>query len=236
MTVGALDVRGRRNSDRAGGATVTVGSCSSAICWIVARVGRRTSRSRVWQPACSTSCSRATMRPGCCASRLVSAPLRWRRSPRGAGRTQPPHAVSGRSRMRGCIPSSHAGSRCRRPSARRTSTIAGIAARPATLGIRCLTGLDRRAGHAPYGGIFWTHPAEWVAGRKTAWGQIVGHVPHPEPRLLHGRRWAIDLGARDGRLAALVRPDRQRSWRPVVVRAADQPASVGQTARKRAAA
>jgi hypothetical protein len=77
-----------------------------------------------------------------------------------------------------------------------------------------------RGGRDPYGGIFWTHPEEWAGRRKTPWGQIVGHVPHRQPRLLQGDFWAIDLGARDGRLAALVRRGGQRHWRPVVVRAA----------------
>ncbi|HUO73393.1 MAG TPA: metallophosphoesterase [Solirubrobacteraceae bacterium] len=76
-----------------------------------------------------------------------------------------------------------------------------------------------RGGDAPHGGIFWTHPVEWGAGLKSPWGQIVGHVPQPKPRLLPGRRWAIDLGARDGRVAALVRASGRQRWRPVVVRA-----------------
>jgi len=88
-----------------------------------------------------------------------------------------------------------------------------------------------RGGRAPFGGIFWAHPAEWTRGRRPPWGQIVGHVPHLEPRLLAGRCWAIDLGARDGRLAALVREKGQRQWRPVVVRAARQLERVGQAAR-----
>lgn len=88
-----------------------------------------------------------------------------------------------------------------------------------------------RGGRAPCGGIFWTHPAEWGRARKPRWGQIVGHVPHPEPRLLPGRRWAIDVGARRGRLAALVRAAGEHNWRPVVV---TEP--VRQSARRRAAA
>ena len=76
-----------------------------------------------------------------------------------------------------------------------------------------------RGGDAPHGGIFWAHPTEWGGGSKSPWGQIVGHAPQPKPRLLPGRRWAIDLGARDGRVAALVRSSARQRWRPVVVRA-----------------
>lgn len=93
-----------------------------------------------------------------------------------------------------------------------------------------------RRGKAPYGGIFWTHPLEWRGTRKPPWGQIIGHVPHREPRLLPGRRWAIDLGAREGRLAALVRPPRRRRWQPVVVDATVEHNGIGQGARRRAAA
>ncbi len=75
-----------------------------------------------------------------------------------------------------------------------------------------------RGGSAPHGGIFWTHPVEWNAGREAPWGQIVGHAPQRAPRMLPGRRWAIDLGGRDGRVAALVRSSGRRRWRPVVVR------------------
>jgi Calcineurin-like phosphoesterase len=76
-----------------------------------------------------------------------------------------------------------------------------------------------RGGDAPHGGIFWTHPGEWRSDVEPPWGQIVGHVPQPAPRLLVGRRWAIDLGGRHGRLAALVRASAEERWRPVVVRA-----------------
>lgn len=92
-----------------------------------------------------------------------------------------------------------------------------------------------RGGKAPYGGIFWTHPVEWGPRREAPWGQIIGHVPQPEPRRLTGRRWAIDVGARDGRLAALIRTSGQREWRPVAV-SADKSGPSRQTMRKRAAA
>jgi hypothetical protein len=75
-----------------------------------------------------------------------------------------------------------------------------------------------RGGDDPCGGIFWPHPSEWGAAPRTPWGQVTGHVPQPKPLLLPGRRWAIDLGGRDGRLAALVRSPPGRRWRPVVVR------------------
>lgn len=71
-----------------------------------------------------------------------------------------------------------------------------------------------RGGDAPHGGIFWTHPVEWGAGLESPWGQIVRHAPQPEPRLLPGWRWAIELGARDGRVAALVRSSARQRWRP----------------------
>jgi calcineurin-like phosphoesterase family protein len=93
-----------------------------------------------------------------------------------------------------------------------------------------------RGGDAPCRGIFWTHPAEWSGVGKAPWRQITGHVPQPEPRLLPGRRWAIDLGARGGRLAALVRPGGESRWRPVVVPSGDERDVVGATARKRLAA
>lgn len=76
-----------------------------------------------------------------------------------------------------------------------------------------------RGGLAPHGGVVWLGPGEWPRGGRTPWGQICGHAPQPHPRLHVGPRWTIDLGARAGRLAALVRhPDSDR-WRPVVVRA-----------------
>ncbi|MGZ6564621.1 MAG: metallophosphoesterase [Solirubrobacteraceae bacterium] len=94
-----------------------------------------------------------------------------------------------------------------------------------------------RGGQAPCGGIFWAHPAEWrKATKKASWGQVSGHVPQPQPRLLPGRRWAIDLGARGGRLAALVRCSAESRWRPVVVRAADERDMIGAPTRKRVAA
>jgi hypothetical protein len=74
-----------------------------------------------------------------------------------------------------------------------------------------------RGGDAPFGGIFWAHPDEWSRGPEPPWGQVVGHVPRPAPRLLAGRRWAIDVGAREGRLAAVVRGSEGERWRPVIV-------------------
>jgi calcineurin-like phosphoesterase family protein len=74
-----------------------------------------------------------------------------------------------------------------------------------------------RGGDAPCGGIFWTHPIEWSGRDRLPWGQIVGHAPQAEPRLLRGRRWAIDVGARAGRLAAVVRRPGHERWRPVMV-------------------
>jgi hypothetical protein len=75
-----------------------------------------------------------------------------------------------------------------------------------------------RGGDDPHGGILWMHSSEWPKDRTTEWGQIAGHVPQTEPRLLPGPRWAIDIKASD-RLAALVRPQGERRWRPVVVKA-----------------
>ena len=75
-----------------------------------------------------------------------------------------------------------------------------------------------RGGTDAHGGIMWMHSEEWPKSRTTQWGQIAGHVPQPEPRLLPGPRWAIDIKAPD-RLAALVRPEGERRWRPVVVKA-----------------
>ena len=76
-----------------------------------------------------------------------------------------------------------------------------------------------RGGGAPHGGIFWTHPVEWGSRPSAPWGQIVGHVPQRTPRLLPGRRWSIDLGGRNGKVAALVRGSGEHCWRPVVVSA-----------------
>jgi hypothetical protein len=75
-----------------------------------------------------------------------------------------------------------------------------------------------RGGSDPHGGILWMHSDEWPKSEKSPWGQIAGHVPQPQPRLLPGPRWAIDIKAPD-RLAALVRPDGETRWRPVVVKA-----------------
>ena len=76
-----------------------------------------------------------------------------------------------------------------------------------------------RGGDAPHGGIIWMHRDEWPRKGSTPWGQIVGHVPQRKPRLLAGPRWAIDVGAREGRLGALVRKSGAPRWRPVVVEA-----------------
>jgi hypothetical protein len=81
-----------------------------------------------------------------------------------------------------------------------------------------------RGGDDPHGGILWMHSDEWPKNATTPWGQIAGHVPQPEPRLLRGPRWAIDIKAPD-RLAALVRADGDSRWRPVVVRARSRPRS-----------
>ena len=75
-----------------------------------------------------------------------------------------------------------------------------------------------RGGEAPFGGILWLHADELPREPTLPWGQIVGHVPHGEPRLRPGPCWAIDLGGRRGRLAALVRPGGDLAWRPVVAR------------------
>jgi Calcineurin-like phosphoesterase len=75
-----------------------------------------------------------------------------------------------------------------------------------------------RGGDAPFGGILWLHADEWPPKASTPWGQIVGHVPQAQPRLRPGPCWAIDLGGRRGRLAALVRPRDGEAWRAVVVR------------------
>jgi hypothetical protein len=75
-----------------------------------------------------------------------------------------------------------------------------------------------REGSDPYGGILWLHSDEWPRKASAPWGQIAGHVPQAEPRLLPGPRWAIDIKAPD-RLAALVRRQGERRWRPVVVKA-----------------
>jgi Calcineurin-like phosphoesterase len=75
-----------------------------------------------------------------------------------------------------------------------------------------------REGAAPFGGIYWLGANEWpVNGGETPWPQISGHVPQRMPRQLTPRRWAIDVGGRGGRLAALVRPHPEARWRPVVV-------------------
>src|SRR4051794_36130304 len=75
-----------------------------------------------------------------------------------------------------------------------------------------------RGGDDPYGSILWLHRDEWPSKEVTPWGQIAGHVPQAEPRLLPGPRWAIDIKAPD-RLAAIVRANGNRRWRPVVVKA-----------------
>jgi hypothetical protein len=73
-----------------------------------------------------------------------------------------------------------------------------------------------RGGRAPFGGILWLHAGEWSRDEATPWGQISGHVPQREPRLLAPGRWAIDVGGRGGRLAALVRERLDEPWRAVV--------------------
>lgn len=74
-----------------------------------------------------------------------------------------------------------------------------------------------RGGSDLYGGLIWMHSDEWPKSENTRWGQIAGHVPQPEPRLLPGPRWAIDIKASD-RLAAVVRPRGETRWRPVVAK------------------
>jgi hypothetical protein len=77
-----------------------------------------------------------------------------------------------------------------------------------------------RGGPDPFGGIFWMHSDEWPNDQTTPWGQIAGHVPQREPRLLPGPRWAIDIrSGRTERLAALVRAQGERNWHPVVAKA-----------------
>lgn len=82
-----------------------------------------------------------------------------------------------------------------------------------------------RGGPDPCGGIFWMHSAEWPKGAAAPWGQIAGHVPRREPKLLDGPRWAIDVrcSGRSERLAAVVRPEGADGWRPVVVKARPRP-------------
>ena len=74
-----------------------------------------------------------------------------------------------------------------------------------------------RRGCAPHGGIVWLAAKEWPRGGYAPWGQISGHAPQRAPRLLEGRRWAIDVGASGDRLAALVRRPGRGRWRPVVI-------------------
>jgi hypothetical protein len=81
-----------------------------------------------------------------------------------------------------------------------------------------------RGGSDAHGGILWMHSTEWPKDLTTPWGQIAGHVPQSEPRLLPGPRWAIDIKAAD-RLAALVRADGEDRWRPVVVKSRARPRS-----------
>ncbi len=73
-----------------------------------------------------------------------------------------------------------------------------------------------RGGRDPHGGLFRLQAGEWPRGVVSPWPQISGHVPQDEPRQLGPRRWAIDVGGRGGRLAALVRARRDAPWRPVV--------------------
>lgn len=83
-----------------------------------------------------------------------------------------------------------------------------------------------RGGGAAVGGILWLHSDEWPRTAMSPWGQITGHVPQDEPHLRPGPCWAIDLGGRQGRLAALVRAGGEESWRAVVVRARSGGAAV----------
>jgi len=91
-----------------------------------------------------------------------------------------------------------------------------------------------RGGISPYGGLFWRGSSEWPPEGRSPWGQICGHAPQPEPRLLPGPRWVIDLGARTPRLVALVRSDTTRVWTAFVVRVSAQGVSVQRFPSKRA--
>jgi hypothetical protein len=93
-----------------------------------------------------------------------------------------------------------------------------------------------RGGVAPYGGLFWGDASEWPPHGRTPWGQICGHVPQSQPRLLPGPRWLIDVSARGTRLAALVRRDRRDQWSPVVLRVSSSGTSLSRVSQKRAAA
>src|SRR3954447_24300202 len=74
-----------------------------------------------------------------------------------------------------------------------------------------------RGGDDARGGIFWMHHDEGPKDHASPWGQIAGHVPQAEPRLLPGPRWAIDIKAPD-RLAAVVRREGETRWRAVVAK------------------
>jgi hypothetical protein len=76
-----------------------------------------------------------------------------------------------------------------------------------------------RGGAAPYGGLFWLGAGEWPRSADSPWPQIAGHVPQREPRLVAPGRWAIDVGGRGGRLAALVRTRADAPWRALVATA-----------------
>jgi hypothetical protein len=93
-----------------------------------------------------------------------------------------------------------------------------------------------RGGIAPYGGIFWGDASEWPPHGRTPWGQVCGHVPQPQPRLLPGPRWLIDLGTRDPRLGALVRRHGDDPWTPLVLRLSSRGATLTRLSSKRAAA
>jgi hypothetical protein len=73
-----------------------------------------------------------------------------------------------------------------------------------------------RGGAAPHGGLYWLGAGEWPRSADGPWPQISGHVPQREPRLVAPGRWAIDVGGRGGRLAALVRERPDAPWRAVV--------------------
>lgn len=93
-----------------------------------------------------------------------------------------------------------------------------------------------RGGVSPYGGLFWRGSSEWPPDGRSPWGQICGHAPQPEPRMLPGPRWLIDLGADGPRLAALVRRDVARRWSPVIGRLCSNGIATIRTIRKRASA
>lgn len=93
-----------------------------------------------------------------------------------------------------------------------------------------------RGGISPYGGLFSRGSSEWPPNGRSPWGQICGHAPQAEPRLLPGPRWLIDLGSEGQRLAALVRRERSGQWSPVVVKVSGDGVALTRPRHKRAGA